>query len=222
MTLPAQLEQDAKGVMRALAEAFPREELDLDAVRRLALRALSAPEPERPVADDEDNRCADKLLYELGRLGVDTSNWDGDEGVWPSLAKCIAMRLASPPQGQEGAKTHLFKGWQGGKCEICGVLDAYHGTVGGANVSAMLAERLQAAMQHAGNIPSDRLCSVLGEVIDHLQTLASAPAAQQQNAPAQPEPLPWAERPENLVDCPHGKLKATCIKCAQTSAWVSK
>lgn len=61
------------------------------------LRALLA-EREKEIESlrkGAESKFADELLCELWKLGVNTDNRDGDEGVIPTLAKCIARAIAA-------------------------------------------------------------------------------------------------------------------------------
>ena len=54
---------------------------------------------ERQRCEEAENIGADKLLAELTRRGINTENWDGDEGLWPTLARCIASAIHAERDG---------------------------------------------------------------------------------------------------------------------------
>lgn len=85
-----QIEQHCLTLRDALGNLFPsiddpsREyywEL-LDELGKAALSALTA-------RSDGESQGASELIAELEKLGIPASDWDGDEGLWPTFAKRI-------------------------------------------------------------------------------------------------------------------------------------
>ncbi len=57
--------------------------------------------------DEAHSRFVDALLAELASRGINTDNWDGDEGLLITLAKCIAQAIAEQRIEKESAERAL-------------------------------------------------------------------------------------------------------------------
>ena len=64
---------------------------------------------ERQRCEDAENIGADKLLAELSRRGVNVDNWDGDEGLWPTLARCIVSYANEQAESRAASATALLR-----------------------------------------------------------------------------------------------------------------